>query len=336
MNIHEFQAKQVLQTFEVPVLAGFVARSGAEAEEAARKLPGPIFVVKAQIHAGGRGAGHFRAGTDHAGGVRVTKSATEARAAADAMINNVLITKQTGPAGRLVRQVYVEAGVDIARELYFSALIDRETGWVTLLASSEGGMDIEDVAARDADKIIRVGVDPASGLGEFHIRRLGYGLGIPFKSMRDFGRLVTAIYQAFIELDCAVIEINPLVVTAADEFVALDAKLTFDDNGLFRHPEIEELRDETEEDPTRARGRAPESQLRRAWMGPSGAWSTVPASPWRPWTSSSSTAGRRRTFSMSAAARPRSGCPRRSRSSCPTPRSARSSSTSSAASCAAT
>jgi succinyl-CoA synthetase beta subunit len=249
MNIHEFQAKQVLQTFEVPVLAGFVARSGAEAEEAARKLPGPIYVVKAQIHAGGRGAGRFRAGTDHAGGVRVTKSTTEARAAADAMINNVLITKQTGPAGRLVRQVYVEAGVDISRELYFSALIDRETGWVTLLASSEGGMDIEDVAARHPDKIIRVGIDPASGLGEFHIRRLGYGLGIPFKSMRDFGRFVTAIYQAFVELDCSVIEINPLIVTAANEFVALDAKVSFDDNGLFRHPEIEELRDEAEEDP---------------------------------------------------------------------------------------
>jgi len=249
MNIHEYQAKQVLQAFDIPVLHGVVAHSGAEAEDAARKLPGPIYVVKAQIHAGGRGAGRFKSAVGAAGGVRVTKSLAEVRAAADAMINNVLITKQTGPSGRLVRRVYVEEGVDIARELYFSVLIDRATGWVTLMASTEGGMDIEDVAAHHPEKIIRIGVDPASGISDYHGRRLGFGLNIPAKSMRDFVKFVTAAYAAFVELDCSVIEINPLVVTGSGQFVALDAKLSFDDSALFRHPEIEELRDETEEDP---------------------------------------------------------------------------------------
>jgi succinyl-CoA synthetase beta subunit len=249
MNIHEYQAKELLKRYGVAVLEGHVAWTPEEAEAAAAKLPGPVFVVKSQIHAGGRGAGRFADDPNGKGGVRLAKSAAEVKAAAEAMIGHTLVTKQTGPAGKSVSRVYVEAGCDIARELYLSLLVDRITGRVTIIASTEGGMEIEDVAANEPEKILRVGIDPASGISGFHGRRLAAGLGLSGKQAASFGKFVNAMYTAFIELDCAVVEINPLVVTAAGDVVALDAKVSFDDNALFRHPDLEKLRDEAEEDP---------------------------------------------------------------------------------------
>jgi succinyl-CoA synthetase beta subunit len=249
MNIHEYQAKELLKKYGVSVLAGHVAWTPDEAAEAAGKLPGPVFVVKSQIHAGGRGAGRFLDDAGGKGGVRLARSVDEVRAAADAMIGHTLVTRQTGPAGRPVHRVYVEAGCDIERELYFSLLVDRAAGWITLVASSEGGVEIEEVAAREPEKILRVAIDPAMGLQGFHTRRLAFGLGLQGKQAAAFSRIVPALYNAFIGLDCAVVEINPLVVTQAGEVVALDAKINFDDNALFRHPELEKLRDEAEEDP---------------------------------------------------------------------------------------
>ncbi|MBV9747755.1 MAG: ADP-forming succinate--CoA ligase subunit beta, partial [Acetobacteraceae bacterium] len=235
--------------YDVPVLEGYVAWTPQEAEEAARKLPGPVFVVKSQIHAGGRGAGHFHDDPAGKGGVRLARSPEEVRATTEAMIGHVLITKQTGPAGRRVSRVYVEAGSDIARELYLSLLVDRGTGRVTLVASTEGGVEIEEVAAHHPERILRAAIDPATGIQPFHGRELAYGLGLQGTQVAAFGRFATAMYQAFTELDCTTIEINPLVVTGAGEVVALDAKVGFDDNALFRHPELEALRDEAEEDP---------------------------------------------------------------------------------------
>ncbi|HEY4044117.1 MAG TPA: ADP-forming succinate--CoA ligase subunit beta [Rhodopila sp.] len=249
MNIHEYQGKELLKRYGVTVLEGHVAWTPEEAQAAAAKLPGPVYVVKSQIHAGGRGAGRFADDPDGKGGVRLARSPAEAKAAAEAMIGHTLITKQTGPAGRPVRRVYVEAGCDIARELYLSLLVDRIIGRVTIIASTEGGMEIEDVAARHPEKILRVGVDPASGISGFHGRRLAAGLGLTGKQAAAFGRFVTGLYTAYLALDCAVIEINPLVVTGSGDVVALDAKVSFDDNALFRHPELEKLRDEAEEDP---------------------------------------------------------------------------------------
>ena len=249
MNIHEYQAKEKLRGFGVAVLDGHVAWTPEEAEAAAAKLPGPVYVVKAQIHAGGRGAGRFADDPHGRGGVRLARSAAEVRAAAEAMLGHVLVTKQTGPAGRRVHRVYVEAGCDIARELYVSLLVDRATARVAIMASSEGGMEIEEVAAHHPEKITRLGVDPATGLSPFHGRRLAYALGLSGKQVAAFGGFVEAMYRAFLALDCAIVEINPLVVTGAGEVVALDAKVSFDDNALFRHPELEKLQDEAEEDP---------------------------------------------------------------------------------------
>jgi succinyl-CoA synthetase beta subunit len=249
MNIHEYQGKELLKRYGVTVLDGHVAWTPEEAEAAAAKLPGPVYVVKSQIHAGGRGAGRFADDPNGKGGVRLARSPAEVRAAAEAMIGHTLITKQTGAHGRPVRRVYVEAGCDIARELYVSLLVDRISGRVTIIASTEGGMEIEEVAASHPEKILRVGVDPASGISGFHGRRLAAGLGLSGKQASSFGKFVTAMYQAFTALDCAVVEINPLVVTGAGDVVALDAKVSFDDSALFRHPELEKLRDEAEEDP---------------------------------------------------------------------------------------
>jgi len=249
MNIHEYQAKELLKHYGVAVPDGQVAWTAEEAEQAAAKLPGPVFVVKSQIHAGGRGAGRFADDPNGKGGVRVVKSLADVKAAADAMIGHTLITKQTGAAGRVVRRVYVEAGCDIARELYLSLLVDRVTGRVTIVASTEGGMDIETVAEQNPDKIQRVAVDPAAGWSGFHGRRLAAGLGLSGKTAGAFGKLVAAVYKAFIELDCSLVEINPLVVTGAGDVIALDAKIGFDDNALFRHEALEKLRDEAEEDP---------------------------------------------------------------------------------------
>ena len=249
MNIHEYQAKELLKRHGVAVLDGYVAWTADEAAAAAAKLPGPVYVVKSQIHAGGRGAGRFADDPNGKGGVRVTHSIDEVRTAADAMIGHVLVTKQTGATGRSVHRVYVEAGCDIARELYFSLLVDRETGRITLVASSEGGMEIEEVAAKNPEKILRVVVDPTTGLSGHHIRRLSFGLGLAGRQASSFGKIVSGLYAAFTSLDCSIVEINPLVITKADAVVALDAKISFDDNALFRHPELEKLRDESEEDP---------------------------------------------------------------------------------------
>jgi len=249
MNIHEYQAKELLRGYGVAVLDGHVAWTPEEAEAAAAKLPGPVYVVKSQIHAGGRGAGHFAEDPAGKGGVRLARSPAEVRAAAEAMIGHTLVTKQTGEAGRKVRRLYVEAGCDIKRELYLSLLVDRETSRVTIMASTEGGMEIEQVAEHSPDKIMRVAIDPASGLSGFHTRRLAYSLGLEGKQVGTFAKFVTAMHQAFLALDCAIIEINPLVVTGAGDIVALDAKVSFDDNALYRHPDIEKLRDEAEEDP---------------------------------------------------------------------------------------
>ena len=249
MNIHEYQAKELLKRHGVAVLDGHIAWTADEAAAAAAKLPGPVFVVKSQIHAGGRGAGRFMDDPDGKGGVRLARSVEEVRATADAMIGHVLVTKQTGPAGRAVHRVYVEAGCDIARELYFSILVDRETGRVTLVASAEGGMDIEEVAESHPEKILRVAIDPATGLSGHHIRRLSVGLGLAGARAKAFTSLVQGVYAAFISLDCSVIEINPLVITKADAVVALDAKISFDDNASYRHPDLRKLRDEAEENP---------------------------------------------------------------------------------------
>ena len=249
MNIHEYQAKELLKGYGVAVLEGHVAWTPEEAVAAAAKLPGPIYVVKSQIHAGGRGAGRFADDPNGKGGVRIAKSVDDVRVAAEAMIGHTLVTKQTGPAGKRVNRIYVEAGCDIARELYLSLLVDRATARVTIMASTEGGMEIEEVAHLHPEKIIRVAIDPAAGIWPFDCRKLAYAIGLTAKQIGSFSKFVTAMYDAFIALDCAIVEINPLVVTSAGDIVALDAKISFDDNALYRHPDIEKLRDESEEDP---------------------------------------------------------------------------------------
>jgi len=250
MNIHEYQAKALLQKFGVAVPKGAVAYTPQEAEKVARGLAGPAYVVKAQIHAGGRGAGRFQDNPSGKGGVRVVKSPEEAGKAAGEMLGHVLVTKQTGAKGREVKRIYVEEGCDIKRELYLGMLIDRRTSRVTVMASTEGGMEIEEVAAKSPEKIIRVAIDPATGLKDFHARKLAFGLGLQGKQVGAATKFILAMYQAFMKLDASIVEINPLVVTGAGDVIALDAKMNFDDNALFRHADIEEMRDEAEEDPT--------------------------------------------------------------------------------------
>jgi succinyl-CoA synthetase beta subunit len=249
MNIHEYQAKELLRRYGVAVLEGHVAWNAEEAAAAAAKLPGPVYVVKSQIHAGGRGAGRFKEDPNGKGGVRVVKSAADVKAAADAMIGKTLVTKQTGPSGKLVSRVYIEDGCDIARELYLGLLVDRATSRLTIMASTEGGMEIEEVAEKHPEKILKVAIDPASGVSGFHARKLAFGLGLTGKQVSSFTKFVLALYGAFVELDCAIVEINPLVVTGGGEIVALDAKVSFDDNALFRHKDLEALRDDSEMDP---------------------------------------------------------------------------------------
>ncbi len=249
MNIHEYQAKELLRHYGVAVLDGHVAWTAEEAVEAAKKLPGPVYVVKSQIHAGGRGAGRFKEDPNGKGGVRVVKSVEDVKAAAEAMIGKTLVTKQTGAQGKVVSRVYVEDGCDIKRELYLGLLVDRSTSRIVIMASTEGGMEIEEVAVSHPEKILKVHVDPASGVSGFHARKLAFGLGLQGKQVASFTKFVTALYGAFLELDCAIVEINPLVVTGAGDIVALDAKVSFDDNALFRHKDLEALRDESEMDP---------------------------------------------------------------------------------------
>jgi succinyl-CoA synthetase beta subunit len=241
MDIHEYQAKELLAKFGVAMPRGGVAYTAAEAVEVARRLGGSVWVVKAQIHAGGRGK---------AGGVKLVRSEDEVAAAARAMLGRNLVTHQTGPEGREVKRVYVEEGCEIARELYLGALIDRDTGRVTLVASTEGGVEIEEVAAHSPAKILRVAIDPVSGIQPFHARKIAYGLGLEGGQVAVAVEFVTGLYRAFCDCDASVAEINPLVVTKSGELLALDAKMGFDDNALFRHPEIAALRDEDEENPT--------------------------------------------------------------------------------------
>ncbi|MDH5526995.1 MAG: ADP-forming succinate--CoA ligase subunit beta [Nitrospirota bacterium] len=240
MNVHEYQAKEILKGYGVAVPEGGVAHTPDEAVKAAQMLGGPVWVVKSQIHAGGRGL---------AGGVKVVKSIDDVRKEAERMLGMTLVTHQTGPEGKEVQRVYIEDGCDIARELYLGAVIDREHGGVTIMASTEGGMEIEEVAAHSPEKILKEKVDPAVGLQPFQCRNLAFQLGLEGGQIKSFSKFMSALYTAFVETDAALLEINPLVVTGSGDVLALDAKLNFDSNALYRHPQIEALRDLSEEDP---------------------------------------------------------------------------------------
>ena len=250
MNIHEYQAKQLLKDYGAPVSDGRVVLKADEAKTAAGELDGPIWVVKSQIHAGGRGKGRFKEPTaGDKGGVRVTRSVSEAAEEAQKMLGRTLVTHQTGPAGRVVNRIYIEDGSDIARELYLALLIDRNSSRIAFVASTEGGMDIEEVAAKTPEKILTFTIDPASGISGFHGRRVAFALGLEGRQVRQCVDLVNRLYRLFTEKDAEMLEINPLIVTAEGELKCLDAKMGFDSNALYRQPDILGLRDETEEDP---------------------------------------------------------------------------------------
>ncbi len=250
MNIHEYQAKELLAKFGVPVPDGFAAMSVDEAVAASAKLPGPLYVVKAQIHAGGRGKGKFKElGPDAKGGVRLARTADEVRAAAAEMLGNTLVTVQTGPAGKQVNRLYVTDGVDIEREFYLALLVDRKTGRIAFVASTEGGMDIEAVAHDTPEKIHSFAVDPATGFMPHHGRAVAHALGLAGDLNKQAQKVAKLLYDAFTGTDAAQIEINPLAVTDDGRLLVLDAKIGFDANAEFRHPDLEALRDESEEDP---------------------------------------------------------------------------------------
>ncbi len=240
MNIHEYQAKSLLVGFGVAVPRGEPAFSVDEAVAVAERLGGSVWAVKAQIHAGGRGKG---------GGVRVVRSLPELRQAAEAILGMQLVTHQTGADGREVKRLYVESGCDIARELYLGLLVDRASSRVTLVASSEGGVEIEQVAQENPERILRVAIDPAIGLQPFHARKLAFGLGLQGGQVKSAVGFLDALYRAFMQLDASLVEINPLVVTGDGELLALDAKMNFDDNALYRHDNVRALRDRDEEEP---------------------------------------------------------------------------------------
>ena len=244
MNIHEYQAKSLLSDFGVAVPKGRIAFTVDQAISGAQELGGSIWVVKAQIHAGGRGKG---------GGVKVVSSIEDLQAAANDILGMQLVTHQTGPGGRCVKRIYIEEGCDIARELYLGMLVDRGSSRITVIASTEGGMDIEEVAANTPEKIIRVMIDPATGLQPFHARKLAYGLNLSGGQVRSAVKFMLGMYQAFTKLDASMVEINPLVVTADGDLIALDAKMNFDSNALYRQPRIIDLRDEDEENPAEAK-----------------------------------------------------------------------------------
>jgi len=239
LNVHEYQAKELLREFGVAVPEGRLANTPAEAEEAARSLGSPVVVVKAQVHAGGRGKG---------GGVKLAKSPTEAKTAASEILGMTLHTPQTPPEGKVVRKVYVEAGSDIADELYLAIVLDRAEEKLAIIASTEGGMEIEEVAEKTPEKILSVVVDPNLGLQAYQVRRIGFGLGLGAEQVKQLETFLGGLYRLFIERDAAQAEINPLVVTGAGDVIALDAKLNFDDNALYRHPGVAALHDPDEED----------------------------------------------------------------------------------------
>jgi succinyl-CoA synthetase beta subunit len=240
MKIHEYQAKSILARHGVPIPRGEVAFNGPEARDIAGRLGGSVVVVKAQIHAGGRGKG---------GGVKLAKSPEEAGRLASAMIGMTLVTHQTGPEGRVVSRVLVEEGLQMTRELYLSIVLDRAAGKPVMMASAAGGMDIEQVAARTPEQIVKVYVEPGVGLVPFEARQLGFAIGLDGPQVNKAVKVMTALYDSFIATDATLLEINPLVVTAAGDLLALDAKMNFDDNALYRHPDIRDLRDLAEEDP---------------------------------------------------------------------------------------
>ena len=239
MNVHEYQAKELLRGYGVPVPPGRLATTPAEAESAARQLESKVVVVKAQVHAGGRGK---------AGGIKVAKSAADAKRIASEILGMTLRTHQTGPEGKLVRKVWVESGCEIDRELYLAVVLDRAAEDLAIIASTEGGMEIEEVASRAPEKILTVHVDPAVGLQPFHVRRVAFGLGLPATSIAKLEVFLGGLYRLFVEKDASLAEINPLVVTKSGDLLALDCKLNFDDNALFRHADVRELRDADEED----------------------------------------------------------------------------------------
>ncbi len=240
MKIHEYQSKELFAAYGIPVPAGRVAQTPEEARDAAEAIGDFPVVVKAQIHAGGRGKG---------GGVKLAKSADEVAAHASAILGMTLVTPQTGPEGRVVKRVLVEAGLAIAAELYLSLTVDRETASVLIMASAAGGMDIEEVAEKSPEKIIKVRVNPLAGISGYHCREVAYGLGLPPAAAKSFLKLLPALYNLFVDYDCSMVEINPLVVTEDEQIIALDAKVTFDSNALFRHKDILDYRDLDEEDP---------------------------------------------------------------------------------------
>ena len=249
MNIHEHQAKALLKTYGLPVAAGVAIFKPEEAEAAARSLPGPLYVVKSQIHAGGRGKGKFKElGPDAKGGVRLAKTIDDVVAFSKEMLGNTLVTKQTGPAGKQVNRLYIEDGADIARELYCSLLVDRATGLVSFVVSTEGGMDIEAVAEHTPEKIITVGIDPATGVTPADVGRIADALSLDGAARLDAAMVFPALYRAFTEKDMSLLEVNPLIVMTDGHIRVLDAKVSFDNNAGFRHAELAELRDLTEED----------------------------------------------------------------------------------------
>jgi succinyl-CoA synthetase beta subunit len=250
MNIHEYQAKELLAKYGAPVPAGFAAMSVEEAVEAAKKLPGPLWVVKAQIHAGGRGKGRFKElGESAKGGVRLAHSIEEVSENAQEMLGKTLVTVQTGPAGKQVQRLYITDGVDISKEFYLALLVDRETGRIAVVASTEGGMEIEKVAHDTPEKIATITIDPATGLMPHHGRAVAAALGLTGDLAKQAGKVLGSLYQAFLGTDASQIEINPLAVDDKGQLLVLDAKVGFDNNAEFRHPDLEQLRDLAEEDP---------------------------------------------------------------------------------------
>ena len=250
MNIHEYQAKELLAKYGIGIPTGYAALTVDEAVAGADKLPGPLYVVKAQIHAGGRGKGKFKElGADAKGGVRLAKSIDDVRKDAGEMLGNTLVTVQTGDAGKQVNRLYITDGVDIAAEYYLSMLVDRKSGRVAMIVSTEGGMDIETVAHDTPERITTITIDPAQGFMPHHGRAVAFALKLTGDLNKQAAKLASQLYTAFMDLDCAMLEINPLVETKDGKLLVLDTKMSFDSNALYRHPDVEALRDETEEDP---------------------------------------------------------------------------------------
>jgi len=250
MNIHEYQAKELLAKFGVAIPAGYAALTVDEAVAAASKLPGPLYVVKAQIHAGGRGKGKFKElGADAKGGVRLSKTLDDVRANAADMLGNTLVTIQTGEAGKQVNRLYITDGADIAQEYYLSMLVDRQTGRVAMIVSTEGGMDIEDVAHNTPDKITTITIDPVEGFMPHHGRAVAFALKLKGDLNKQAQKVAAQLYEAFNATDMEMLEINPLIETTDGQILVLDAKVSFDSNALYRHPDVAALRDESEEDP---------------------------------------------------------------------------------------